>query len=94
MVEGHGPIEDCRRALGIGIQYEGTSLISKRPPPEDHPRTQGKGLRQDPRGVHFLMSEVHLSDMWRNIGEQEEGFRNTTDPHGCLKTSRNLAQDS
>ena len=40
--------------------YEGTSPIRKRPPPKTLPRTLGIGLRQGPRGVRFLVSEVPL----------------------------------
>ena len=43
-----------------GYVYRGTSLIKKRPPPEDPPRTLGTGLRKGPRGVRFLVSEVPL----------------------------------
>ena len=37
-----------------------TSLIRKRPPPYDPPRTLSIGLRQGLRRVRFLMSEVPL----------------------------------
>ena len=49
-------------------RYKPTSPTRKRPPQEDHPRTLGMGLRESPRGVRFLMSEVPLytarSDRW------------------------------
>ena len=42
------------------ICYRSTSLIRKCPSPKDSPRTLGIGLRNDPRGVRFLISEVPL----------------------------------
>ena len=38
----------------------GSSPIRKRPPPYDPPRTLGIGLRQGPRWVCFLISEVPM----------------------------------
>ena len=43
------------------LDYEGTSLIRKAPPP----RTIGMGLPKGPRGMHFLVSEVPLYTMHR-----------------------------
>ena len=40
--------------------FRGTSPIRKHPPPYDPRRTLGIVLREGPRGVHFLMSEVPL----------------------------------
>ena len=40
--------------------YRGTSLIRKRPPPQDPPRTLGIGLRQGSTGWRFLVSKVAL----------------------------------
>ena len=45
---------------GIDSPYRGTSLIRKRPPPQDPPRTLGIGLQWGPRWVHSLISEVPL----------------------------------
>ena len=37
---------------GVGFEaYRGASLMRKRSPPKDPPRTLGIGLRQGPRGV-------------------------------------------
>ena len=41
-------------------RYKGISLTKQRPPLQDPPRPLGIGLRQGPRGVVFLMSEVPL----------------------------------
>ena len=41
-------------------RYRDTSPIRKDPPPEDHPRTLGGGLRLGPWGLRFLMSEVPM----------------------------------
>ena len=43
--------------------YRGTSLIRKRRPPEDPPRTLGRGLLKSPRGVRFLVSEEPMHRM-------------------------------
>ena len=40
--------------------YRGTSPIRKRPPSQDPPRTLGIGIRQGPKGLRFLVSEVPL----------------------------------
>ena len=40
--------------------YRGTSIMKKRPPPQDPPRTLGIVLLQDPSGRRFCMSEVPL----------------------------------
>ena len=45
--------------LGAFKTYRGTSRIRKRPRPKDSPMTLGIGLRQVPRGVRFLISDVH-----------------------------------
>ena len=41
-------------------KHRGTSPVRKRPPPYDPPMTLGIGLRQGPRGVRVLISEVPL----------------------------------
>ena len=46
-----------RKRENVGM-YRGTSPIRKHPPPQDPPRTLGKGLRQGPRGLRFLVGEV------------------------------------
>ena len=40
--------------------FRGTSPIRKHPPPYDPRRLLGKFIREGPRGVRFLMSEVPL----------------------------------
>ena len=40
--------------------YRGTSLMRKRPPPQDQHRALGMVLLQGPRCALFLMSEVPL----------------------------------
>ena len=44
---GIGAIESggCRALQQSCVEYRGTSLIRKRPPPQDPPRTVGIGLR-------------------------------------------------
>jgi len=42
------------------LEYRGTSLIRKRPPPYDHHRAPGMVLLQGPRRRRFLMSEAPL----------------------------------
>ena len=42
------------------MDHRGTSPIRKRPPPYDAHMTICIGLRQGPRGVHDLVSEVTL----------------------------------
>ena len=43
----------------------GTSLIRKRPPPQDHPRTLNLGLRLGSGEVRFLISEVPQREKMR-----------------------------
>ena len=40
--------------------YRGTSLIKKRPPPQDHRRALGTGLLLGPRMVRFFVREANL----------------------------------
>ena len=47
------------RVIDLKTKYRGTSLIRNCSPPYDHPGTLGIGLRNGPRGVHFL-SQVPL----------------------------------
>ena len=47
------------------FNYRGTLPIKKHSPPYDPPKTLGIGLRKDPRGVNFLVSEVPLYAAWR-----------------------------
>ena len=42
------------------VQCRGNSSIRHRAPPSDPLKTGGIGLRQDPKGVQFLVSEVPL----------------------------------
>ena len=42
------------------LPYMGTSLIRKRPPPQDHPRTLGISLRQGPRGMRLYQTSLPL----------------------------------
>ena len=45
------------------VKYRGTSPTRKHQFPQDPPRTLGIGLRQGPRGVRFLVSEVPLKSI-------------------------------
>ena len=48
----------CALDSSFDLRFRGTSLERNRPPPHDPPTTLGIGSRKDPRGMHFLMSEV------------------------------------
>ena len=61
------------KRICVASDYRDTSLIRKRPPSQDPPRTLGIGLRWGPRGVRFLMSEVTL--YW--LGGAAEGGAGT-----------------
>ena len=52
--------------------YRGTSLIRKRPPPEDFHRDPGIVLLQGPKGVRFLVSEVTLYPHYFGGGAHQE----------------------
>ena len=50
-----------RRERGRGgLAHRGTSLIRNRPPHQEYHRALGIALLQDPKGRHFLVSEVPL----------------------------------
>ena len=54
----------CSRLVDASLRfcyaYRGTSLIGKRPSPQDHHRAIGIVLLQVPRARSFLVSEVPL----------------------------------
>ena len=59
------------------VLYRGTSPIKKCLPPSDLLKTLGIGLRQCPRGVRFLISEVTLSitNELRKLGLVQDAAR-------------------
>jgi hypothetical protein len=57
---GGGVLREARLLMSEAPLYRGTSLIEKHPLPWDPPNTPCIGLRQGPRGLRSLMSEVSL----------------------------------
>ena len=55
-----GVSEPAEMSLPHKHLYLGSQVVDVWVPPWDSPRTLGIGLRQGPRGLHFLVSEVPL----------------------------------
>ena len=67
--------------------YRGTSLITKRPPPQDPPRSLGIGVRWGPMGGSFLMSEVPLKT-FESLQSRLKGLRGSVSRVRKKKTKR------